>query len=270
MNVPDFDHHFASLNDFILELVAQYNAGKIRSWDDLEVQVDNFFTPTRMEQMEMAVPHWQKMASYLEGVTLVHVMCVFLGMYMLPEYENLTPEGQNLMKWVILFHDVEKEVEKEKRDPIHAFRSATTAAKRLPNFGFETTAEYLAAIDAWSDLTSCAITRSEKTFEPIQDNRKLPEILSGLHLLFGKNTPSTLIIKTVLFHSSINVVKDWPQFAPLSDEEITRYIDKDVLPLLKVMALADNEGWAMFYPDDRLTQRTETLATFERIENTTS
>jgi hypothetical protein len=267
MSVPSFDQHFASLNQFVLELVAQYNAGKLNSWDDLEPRVNTFFTHARMEQMESILPHWQKMSSYLDGGTLVHVVCVFLGLYMLPEYHNLTPAQQNLMKWIVLFHDVEKEVEKGKRDPMHAFCSAATAARRLPSLGFETTAEYSPIVNTWSELTSCAETKSENTSEPIQDNRKLPEILRGIDSMFGKNTPAALITKTVLFHMSITVVKDWPQFAPLSEEEILRYIDKDLLPLLKVMTLADNEGWTMFYPDDRLLQRMETLATFEQIES---
>jgi hypothetical protein len=64
---------------------------------------------------------------------------------------------------------------------------------------------------------------------------------------------------------SINVVKEWPQAAPLSDREITKNIDRDVLPLLRVMMLADNEGWALFYPDARSVQRAETLQAFDRL-----
>jgi hypothetical protein len=65
---------------------------------------------------------------------------------------------------------------------------------------------------------------------------------------------------------SINVVKEWPQAAPLSTEEIARYIDKELTPLLRAMALADNEGWVMFYPEARTAQYKETLATFEEIK----
>ena len=36
------------------------------------------------------------------------------------------------------------------------------------------------------------------------------------------------------------------------------------LPLLKVMNLSDNEGWSMFDPDIRTTQRNDTLEAFER------
>lgn len=38
------------------------------------------------------------------------------------------------------------------------------------------------------------------------------------------------------------------------------------MPLLKVMMLADNEGWVMFR-SDRVKQRNETLEAFEKMEH---
>lgn len=265
--IPGFDEQFPDLNQFICALVDDYNAGKINSWDDLEPQVHAFFTPERMEQMESCVPGWQKMSSFNEGVTLTHVMCVFMGLFMLPEYADMTQHQQNSMKWAVLFHDVEKVVEKGKRDPKHGFRSAVTAARTLPTLGFATSQEYNSAVDNWSAVTYSAVTTPEGASEPIQDNRKLPEILSGIEQLFGKDSPATLIVKTILFHMSINVVKGWPQAAPLSTEEIARYINRELTHLLRAMALADNEGWAMFYPEDRARQREETVEAFENIAN---
>ena len=133
---PAFDIYLADLNQFVLELVESYKAGKIKSWDDLEAKVNAYFTPERMERTDILVPGWRKMASYVNGVTLVHVMCVFLGLYMMPEFLSMTKEQQQMMKWVILFHDIEKEPQKEKRDHGHAFRSAVAAARILPRLGF--------------------------------------------------------------------------------------------------------------------------------------
>lgn len=263
---PSFDDQFPELQQFICELVDLYEGAKINSWDDLEPLVNAFFTPERMQQMESLIPHWTKMTSYREGVTLTHVLCVFLGLYMLLEYQALTKPQQNLMKWAILLHDVEKEVENGKRDPFHAFRSAATAANRLPKFGFTTTPEFQSMIEPWSELVFTAVIRPEDTPEPVQDNRKYPQILEGIDRLFGKNSAGALIVKTILFHVSINVVRDWPQAAPLTMEEIKNYVDADLLPLLKVMMLADNEGWVMFYPEDRSKQRSETLQTYELLE----
>ena len=77
--IPSFDIYFPDLDQFIHGLVRSYNEGSIRSWDNLEEKVGDFFRIERMNQIESAVPHWHKMASYDNGVTLVHVMCVFLG-----------------------------------------------------------------------------------------------------------------------------------------------------------------------------------------------
>jgi hypothetical protein len=262
---PSFNQRFPELHHFILRLVAEYQAAAITSWEDLESRVTDFFTPDRMEQMEAALPHWQKMASYREGVTLTHVMCVFLGLYMLPEYQSLTADQQNLMQWAILLHDVEKEAEKGQRDYFHAFRSAVTAARRLPALGFETKADFEVQIAPWSELVLSACIQTEDAPEPIQDNRRFPEILAGIDQMFGNRSASAAIVKTVLFHMSVTVVKEWPQAAPLTIEEITRYVDRGLLPLLKAMMLADNEGWSMFYPD-RDTQRTDTLEAFAELE----
>lgn len=62
-----------------------------------------------------------------------------MGLYMLPEFLGLSEHQQNLMKWVILLHDVEKEPQEGKRDYTHAFRSAVGAAKTLPGLGFPIT-----------------------------------------------------------------------------------------------------------------------------------
>ena len=59
---------------------------------------------------------------------------------------------------------------------------------------------------------------------------------------------------------------DWSQAAPLSNNEIKNYINGNILPLLRVMMLADNEGWVMFNPNNRKKQRDETLRTFEEVK----
>jgi hypothetical protein len=262
---PKFDEKFPAMQQFICELVEEFRSGGLNTWEGLESRVSDFYTPVRMEQMESALPGWQKMASYREGVTLTHVMCVFLGLYMLPEYQALTSAQQNLMQWSILLHDVEKEAEKGQRDLFHAFRSAVTAAARLPGLGFGTMSEYTSQIGPWSELVLGACIQPDGEPEPIQDNRRYPEILEGIDQLFGKQSAAATIVKTVLLHMSVNVVADWPQAAPLTVDEITHYVDRDLLPLLKVMMLSDNEGWTLFYPE-RAQQRSDTLEAFEELE----
>ena len=153
LEIPSFDVLFADLDQFILDLIREYKAKKIKSWDDLEERVNAFFAHVRIEQVESFVPGWKKMASYADGLTLIHVMCVFLGLYMLPEFQSMTIKQQEMMKWVILFHDVKKELQVGKRDHAHAFRSAVGAAQALSKLGFSTTPEYDLLIAEWSQFT---------------------------------------------------------------------------------------------------------------------
>lgn len=260
--VPSFDDRLPFLNHFVLELVENYQAEKIKSWDDLDKAVKAFFRFERMREMETIVPGWNKMASYGDGVTLVHVMCVFMGLYMMPEFLSLTEMQQRLMKWVALLHDVEKEPQEGKRDHAHAFRSAVNAARILPKLGFPITTEYYSIIDNWSELTRNAVTVLENSLDPIQDNRILPEILSGIQSMFGHNTPAAMIIKTILFHLSVDM-QLWPPVAPLTDDEVKRYFDHDLVPMLRVMNLGDSEGWSMFN-SSRGALRKDTLEAFKK------
>ena len=265
-NIPLFEERLSHLDQFIQELAGGYQKGKIKSWDDLELRVKTFFTPEMMDLTSSVVPHWQKMASYADGITLTHVMCVFMGLYIMPEFLALSKEGQQIMKWVILFHDVEKELQEGKRDYFHAFRSAVGAARTLPKLGFPITTEYDSLIDEWDAYTQSAITKIEEHPDDVQDNRKLPKIIDGIERMFGHNTPTALIIKTILFHLSVPADEIWPPPNPLTNKEIKLYFDMELLPLLKVMNLGDNDGWAIFDPPTWEYQRSDTIKVFEKLE----
>jgi len=262
---PWFDERLPFLDQFILELVEAYHVEKINSWDELDKEVKVFFTQERMAEIEALIPGWKKMASFVEGVTLTHVMCVFLGLYRMPEFLDLAEAQKEIMKWVILFHDVEKQPQAGIRDHAHAFRSAVGAARTLPGLGFPVTPEYDSIIDSWDQFTRSAITKLENSPDDVQDNHKLLEILIGIEGMFGHNTPAGLIIKTILFHLSVNM-KEWPPPNPLNQEEIKRHIDPELLPLLRVMNLGDNDGWTLFDPIVRERQRLDVIEEFEKIE----
>lgn len=263
---PAFDDCFSDLNQFILELAQAYESGNLTSWEKLEARVHAFFTPQRMEEMESLVPGWTKMTSYSEGITLVHVTCVFLGLFMLPEFQSLTPDQQHMAKWVILLHDIDKFHIRGKRDTMHAFRSGAHAANLLPGFGFPTRPRFHERIRAWSEYAARAYLPDNGDGSPKPDNRKLPAILIGIDNLFGQHTPAALITKTVLLHISPAVDPFYPTPAPLTDEEIKRFISPSLFPLLRAMMLSDNEGWSLFNPETRAQQRHDTLEAFGRFE----
>lgn len=267
MNSPMFDEKISFLNHFILELVNEYRMGNIDSWDVLDEKVKSFFTVERLNQTESLVSGWIKMASYSDGITLTHVMCVFMGALMLPEYESLTEEEKQLSKWVVLLHDVEKIHVRGQKDTMHAFKSGVHVAKILPSFGFSVTEKYDDLIDAWSELTLQAFTMTTADGPPKPNNQKLPEILNGIDELFGENTHASLITKVVLLHISVDVDPFYPTPSALTDDEIKRFISPKMFPVLKVMLLGDNEGWSMFEPEtSRKRQRDDALKAFHKIE----
>jgi hypothetical protein len=261
---PSFVEQLPDLDNFILQLVQAYRAGTLGSWDELEERVHAFFTAAEMERMEMIVPGWCEMASYTDGITLVHVMCVFSGMYMLPEFHDLTPEQQDLMKWIILFHDVAKFHIRGKKDTMHAFRSGVVTANSLNKLGFPTSDKFPEFIHTWSESTNQAFIAGDAG--PLPDNRKLPGVLAGIEQLYGANTLATLIVKTVLLHISLHVDDMYATPAPLTKEEAKQYIDLDLFPLLRVMMLSDNEGWSLFDSETRARQRHDTLKVFEEVK----
>jgi hypothetical protein len=134
--------------------------------------------------------------------------------------------------------------------------------------GFPVTPEYDLLIDDWSDFTRSAITKPEHFPDYVQDNLKLPEILDGIERLFGHNTPAALIIKTILLHLSIDM-QPWPPVTPLTDEEVRRYLDNDLVLLLRTMNLGDGEGWNMFN-EDRGSLRNSTVEAFRKVERLVS
>ena len=263
---PSFDDCFSDLNQFIHELVEAYEAKNLQSWADLEEKAHGFFTQGKMEEMEALVPGWKKMVSYSEGITLVHVMGVFLGLFMLPEFKRLTPDQQQMAKWIILLHDVAKFHIQGKKDTLHAFRSGVETANALPGFGFPTRLHFHERIGYWSKYTEQAFILRDGDTDPRPDNRKLPGILIGIDNLFGKDTPAALITKTVLLHISPAVDPFYPTPAPLTDSEIKRFIGSSLFPLLRTMMLSDNEGWSLFNLETRSRQRHDTLEVFGRIE----
>ena len=186
LSFPRFVDQLPELAVFLPELVQSFYAGEFPSWERMAERVHDFFTPARSAEMEAVAPGWGEMASYAEGVTLAHVMCVFTGLLSSPEYQSASMAQQALMQWIVLFHDIAKVVEEGRRDYTHSFRSAARAAAALPRLGFPTSPEFGREFDKWFALTHAAQTTQAASGEIIQDNRQLPAILTGIERLFGE------------------------------------------------------------------------------------
>ncbi|MCB9450389.1 MAG: hypothetical protein H6672_03065 [Anaerolineaceae bacterium] len=259
--IPELESHLPHLMYFIRTLAENAQADKITAWPQFIEHVRSFYTPSEMKIIEQVVPGWLKMASYANQTTLIHVTSVLAALLLCPEYQVASPDQQRLMEWIVLYHDVAKEVQPGQRDQIHGFRSAALTGKALPTVGFPVTAACSETISPWFILTDSAVTPAA-----CQDNSKLPAILAGIDRLFGEDTPAALVIKGVLLHMSINALNEWPQAAPLSDDEIHRYVSPSLLPLLKVMMLVDNDAWAFFDSKTKEQHQQETRAVFARVE----
>jgi hypothetical protein len=206
--VPTIEFYLPEMIAFVSGLAQDYQLGDIQSWQMMAERVHSFFTSDMLDEVDAIAPGWRDMSSYADGVTLVHVMCVFTGLLRCPEFQHAPSTQQELMKWIVLFHDIAKEVRDGQRDLTHGFRSAAKTGAILPRIGFTVTTEYGSLIEDWITLTNTAITKQGKSSVYVQDNRRLPEIIDGIDRLFGHNTPAALIVRTVLLHMSIDVVEE--------------------------------------------------------------
>ena len=162
-----------------------------------------------------------------------------------------------------LYHDIAKR-SKHAKDHGHAFRSAVAAARSLPLIGVDLPESYHSGIDGWSELTLAAIGDGTTDGNHV-DNRTLPHILEQLDAMLAQDSASSRIVKIILFHHSITTVTDWPQPNPLSDTEILQYFDSELLHLMRIMLLADSDGWELFHASTCHAYRLETRGVFDRL-----
>lgn len=266
--IPQLRDRLPELMAFLQILSAEHAAGNYESWQDFETHVREFCTPTMMDKIESIVPGWKKMAGYANEQTLIHVTATMISLFQLPEYENALPQQQKLAEWIVLLHDLGKKPAAGARDYTHGFVSAALASKALIPAGFSATEKYNVGIEQWQIFVRESI-RKKKLFglvgELIQDNRRLPEIFNGIHLIFSEKSPPSLVIKGILLHMSITVIKEWPQAAPLTSMQIKHYVDAELLPLLEMIMLVDSDAWMLFEPEKKRQYRDETIAVFADI-----
>jgi hypothetical protein len=249
---------------FVRRLSEEYQQRNLTGWQQFRAACEVFYTQEQLDRIESVVPGWQQMASYANQQTLIHITAVFTSLYSLPEFQALDAHQQSLAEWIVMWHDIEKRAQPNKRDHTHGFRSAAVTGKALPSLGFEMLSEDVQEFERWLQRTYSAEVYSEVLADLVQDNRQLPDIIDGIDRLFSSD--AYLIVKGVLLHMSLTVVEQWPAAAPLSDEEIRRYITPELLPLLRVMMLADNMAWSLFEPERQVDESRQIRAEFERIE----
>lgn len=260
---PKVTELLPELMPFIHEVAAEYASGQI---DTLEAYIDRihrWWTPERIAATDRVIPGWQAMATYPVGGNLAHVTAVLVALVLLPEYAALSPDERAISQWVVIFHDISKRRDPNARDHVHPFRSAAAAGVALAGLGFPLYADP-AALDRWARHTADALTLNTKR-EAIPDNTQLPTITAGIRELFGWDTPAGLIVRTVLHHQSFTNVEEDPPATELTPDEMRRYFDLTLFPVLRVMMLVDCDGWALFDLDEKAMWRESTLNVFASI-----
>jgi len=262
---PRVADHLPELFQFVQALAQQIEAGVLQDGDQLALHCRDFYTADRMAAIEKIAPGWREMASQANGATLEHITEALIALQLLPEYRQATRDLQAQLEWTVLYHDLGKQVIAGQRDAMHAFRSATMAARTLPTLGFPVSDTYPATLEPWTRLVLGASVAAPDGKGLLPDNRALPEILRGVEQLFGADSAAALIVQAALLHQSLNVVPEWPNPGSVAEAELARCIRPALLPLLEAMMLVDSDAWQLFAPDDKVKFRASTLAVFATV-----
>lgn len=265
--IPTVEERLPELFDFVRTQARQIEASELQEGDTLCLRMNAFYTPDRMQTIEAVAPGWQAMAAYADRATLHHITQVLIALQRLPEFLQASAPEQALMEWIVLYHDLGKQVIDGQRDALHAFRSATMAARTLPRAGFATLPRYAAGLESWVQCVLSASVAAPDGKGRLPDNRALPDILHGLDELFGVDSAASLIVQGVLLHQSLNVVPEWPNPCSLSDAEVPLCIRPALLPLLEIMMLVDSDAWQLFDAVSKAKFRASTLAVFADVRH---
>jgi hypothetical protein len=263
--IPRLEEHLPDLFEFVRTLARQIEMGELQDGEELALRFRDFYTPRRMSAIETVAPGWQEMAAHADGATLNHITQALIALQLLPEYRQASRHMQALMEWSELYHDVGKQVIGGQRDSLHAFRSATMAARALPRLGFLASDAYAGELDSWTRRALGASVAAPDGRGSIPDNRAVPEIVQGIERLFGAGSAAALIVQAVLLHQSLNVVPEWPNPASLTEAEVPHCIRPELLPLLEAVMLVDSDAWQLFDSPSKVKFRQCTLAVFADV-----
>lgn len=255
MTIPLVMTELPQLASFIQHIKAEYDAGRFAGWAAFSQAVHAWYTPEHLRAIDQVVMGWEKMASYHDQQTLVHVTAAWVMLLGLPEYHALSDDDQNLAVWSVLYYAVDKIPHETEPDLTYAFRSAAMCGAGMMGLEWVDAVEPL-RLYMWHGTLTNARMFSPMHREYIQDNSKLSDIMEGVDDLFdGRDSPAGAIICTVMLHMSIAVTDAWSFAAPLSDDEIVHYISPRLFPLLQVLILADNLAQWLFDIDRQATEQ---------------
>ena len=264
MAFPRIEQRLPELMAFIGDLSTAIDLRDTETLGKAEGSITSFFDLEQQQKLEAIAPGWSALIAHDQSKTLTHVMLAMASLRFYPEFEKSSPEEQNIVRWALLFHDIAKRSEAE-RDLTHAFRSAVALCRSLSLIGVDLPASYFQNLHSWAELTLNATTRQTGSNQLIQNNQRIPEILAGLDMMLEGHAAARTAIKLVLLHHSINHLHDWPQASALTDDQVRHLFDDRLLQLIRIMMLADNDGWELFNANNCTRYREETRTVFRHL-----
>lgn len=210
---------------------------------------------------------WTDLNKVDDGLVCSHTLAAVATVHSLPCFKSLDFHDQVIIIFGLLFHDIAKRgpPEMKTKDPVHPFTSAAKTLRIFNKLGWlvnpdlvEEAANYIhnaSYFEYWGDF---------------MDNTKLPQIYQYLlHITGLLETPSSPytsysdltrnlekeklfifeILAIILFHQSIDFNPEFPNYTPLTNEEIHLYLSPRLLNLLAILVIGDSGSY--FLPDKR-------------------
>ncbi len=264
IDIPDFDVAMPVLSAFIVKLNSRIGLREIDSADSAEQTIDAFFTDDLKNNLETSAPGWSQLLDHDGTRTLCHVVTALASLPDYEEYNEADTKQKTIITWALFYHDIAKRSANQ-RDTCHAFRSAVVAANNFCRGHADLADSFKNKVDAWSETTLNA-AQSEPDNDTATNNANLIEIIQQLDLLFAPHSTANLIVKVILLHHSINTLQDWPQVNPLTDNEILLIFNAELLQLMRLMFLADSDGWELFHAERSVDYRSQIRSVFDRLE----
>lgn len=262
LEFSDFALALPRTSAVVVALRDRLRSGEITTLDGAHEYIRLSITRSEVEELERFAPGWRELADYDDLTTLGHVIISLLSLPYHREYLDAGPSRQRIVTYALLYHDLAKR-SAEGRDHTHAFRSAAMAARSLPLLRLDLARGARAALEEWAHDATNAVCRNDDG-QLVQDNSRIPELFGRLDAILAADSAPNRMIKIVLLHHSVDVLKLWPQANPLTRPQIERWLDQELLVLLRILMLADCDGWELLNARTCNEYRREIRAMFDR------
>lgn len=251
------------LAESYLDPTLDRRAGLINSWNVVRHQM----ALLESELSSFCSEEWNHLNQVDNGFVCSHTLATLATVYSLKYFKDLDFHDQNIIIYGLLFHDIAKRgpPQMETKDPVHPFTSAAKALRIFNNLGWIVNSNIVN--EAADFIHNASFYHNWGDF---MDNNKLPQIyqylLYATGLLETQTTPYQSynhltkdlqkenlvifeILALILLHQSIDFDPEFPNFTPLSDQEISKYLSPRLLNLLSILAIGDSGSY--FLPAKR-------------------